>query len=58
MSENNKEVPVRLTKKTDDMLEKIKNQLRKDGNKKYKKEIVEIAVTEYYNKIFDKNVGL
>ncbi|MCM3191383.1 hypothetical protein OQZ55_00050 [Bacillus subtilis] len=54
MSENNQEVSVRLTKKTDDMLEKLKTKFKEDGSKKYKKEIVETAVTEYYNKIFDK----
>ena len=54
MSENNQEVSVRLTKKTDDMLEKLKTKFKEDGSKKYKKEIVETPVTEYYNKIFDK----
>ncbi|KIN33306.1 hypothetical protein ACMXZI_18810 [Bacillus subtilis] len=54
MSAKNDEVVARITKNTDDMLEELKIKFKKDGDKKFKKELTEIAVTEYYNKIFNE----
>lgn len=47
-------VTAKISKKTDDMLDELKLESKKNGEKKYKKELMETAVTEYYNKIFKK----